>query len=146
MDVVMHLREKLWEEQSLIDQFISDADNIFEMNPVGIQILNSWQKQHMKETFLVVKYTPEHAVLMPIESEVNPVFYGVKGLQSSIAEVLDYKTQTLIDSVLLPFGDKIVYDGLIAPHPIVIDKNISDRLFGLCEEAERERRIIKQIQ
>ena len=108
-------------------------------------MLGSWEELHMKETFLVVKYTSEHAVFMPIKSEKDPVFYGVKGLESSIAEVLGYKTQTLINAVLLPFGDKIIYDGLVAPYPLVIDNDIIYRISMIYEEAEIEGRIIRQI-
>ena len=145
VEVIMQLRDKLWEEPCLISRFINDPDNLYEITPEGVLILNSWQNQHIKETFLVVKYTSEHAVLMPIESEVNPVYYGVKGLESSIAEVLDYKAQTLIDAMLLPFEDKIIYDGLVAPYPIIIDKNITDRVSRLYDEAEIEGRIITSL-
>ena len=104
MEVVMMLRKRLWEEPSLISRFIGDAGSYHEITPEGIRILESWENHHLKETFLVVKYTAKHAVLMPIESEKDPVFYGVVGLESSIAEVLNYKVNTMIEAVLLPYG------------------------------------------
>ena len=146
IEVIMQLRERLWEEPSLISRFINETDDLYEITPEGVQMLISWQTQHLKKTFLVVKYTSEHAIFMPIESEKNPVFYEVKGLESSLAEVLDYKINIMIEAVLLPFGDKTIYDGLVAPYPLVFDKGITDRISMLYEEAEIERRIIKQIQ
>ena len=146
IEVIMQLREKLWETPSLITRFIDDNDDFYEITPEGVQMLVSWEKLHIKETFLVVKYTSEHTVFMPIESEKDPVFYGVKGLESSLAEVLDYKVNVMIEAVLLPFGDKIVYDGLVAPYPIIIDKGVTDRISMLYEKAEEAQRVIRQIQ
>ena len=145
IEVIMQVRNKLWEEPSLISKFISDSDDIYEIKPEGVQMLKSWQNQHLSDTFMVVKYTSDHAVLMPFESEGAPVFYGVKGLESSIAEVLDYKIHTIVNAVLLPFGDKIIYDGLVASYSLVFDKDIYASISKSYEEAERELRIIRQI-
>ncbi|MCL2427435.1 MAG: SEC-C domain-containing protein [Oscillospiraceae bacterium] len=142
IEVVMILRERLWEDPSLISRFIRDTGGKYVITPEGVQIFKSWENQHVKGTFFVVKYTPEYAVLMPIESEKNPVFYGVRGLESTIAEVLNYKVHTIIDTVLLPYDGKIVYDGLIAPYPLVISNDITDQISKKYEEAVRGSRII----
>jgi len=145
IEVVVALRERLWENPDLIYQFINDSDGDFELTAEGIQILNSWESRHIKDTFLVVKYTPEYAVLMPIASEKYPVFYGVVGLESSIAEVLNYKVHTMVDFILLPYMGKIIYDGLVAPYPLTIDSGIIDRISSIYREAEKEQRIITKI-
>jgi len=145
IEIVYVLRERLWENPDLINIFINDSGGDFEVTAEGIQILKSWENRHIKDTFLVVEYTPEYAVLMPIESEKSPVFYGVVGLESSIAEVLNYKVHTMIDAILLPYEGKIVYDGLVAPYPLTIDRGITNRILSIYREAEKEERIITKI-
>ena len=129
----------------MISRFIDDNGSHYEITPEGIQMLEYWKNHHIKGTFLVVNYTPEHAVFMPIESEKDPVFYGVIGLESSIAEVLNYKVNTLIEAVLLPYEDKIIYDGLVAPCPLVFSHGMTDHISKIYEEAKRDKRIITSL-
>ena len=67
IEIVAVLRERLWENPDLINQFINDSGGDFEVTANGIQILKSWENRHINDTFLVVKYTPEYAVLMPVD-------------------------------------------------------------------------------
>ena len=65
-----------------------------------------------------MEYTPEYAVLMHVDEGGSSKLYGVKGMTSSIAEIAQQSTPIFIETVLLPFRDKIIYDSYIGSYPI----------------------------
>jgi len=44
--------------------------------------------------------------------------YAVKGIKSSISEIVCSKLPVMLNTVLLPFGGKIIYDSFIVSHAI----------------------------
>jgi hypothetical protein len=50
--------------------------------------------------------------------------YGVLGLISPIDKVIGPDLPLLVDATLLPFHDKIIYDGILAPYSIYFGPGI----------------------
>ncbi|MGL5513085.1 MAG: hypothetical protein ACRDBM_07675, partial [Sporomusa sp.] len=74
----------------------------------------------------LVKYEPEYAVLMRMDKGKASKLYGVKGMTTSIAEAMHSHLPVMLETVLLPFGDKIVYDSFMASHSIEFGAGIRD--------------------
>ena len=109
-DMVVHkVREVLWEEPELIDEYINKT----ELPQEKIDILKLWMTNHKKGRFFVLEYQPEYAVVIAPNEQGDDRLYGIKGISNSIAKVLRRDLPVLIETVLLPFNDKIIYDSFI---------------------------------
>lgn len=108
------IRNVIWENPKLIDEYIRET----RLPKEKVDILKLWRKKHMKGIFFVVKYEPEYVVLVAPDEKGKDRLYGVKGLKDSIATALSCELPTCIDTVLLPFKGKIIYDGFLHVMPI----------------------------
>ena len=112
------IREKLWANKELIGEFLRSDSNLSDKE---INLLQSWEKHHVKARFVLVKYELEHAVFMTASEDRDIKLYAVKGMTESIAESLHLQLPVILDTVLLPFGDKIIYDSYMALDPFQFD-------------------------
>jgi len=108
------IRNILWDNPKIINEFLKN-ENI--LSAEEISLLKSWQKYHIKGEFILIKYEAEYAVLMGTD-EKNPALYAVKGMTTSISEAMQHQLPAMIETVLLPFKDKIIYDSFIGTHSI----------------------------
>lgn len=63
----------------------------------------------MKGDFLVVKHLSKYGVLMTFGGKVD-YLYGVHGISDPLKSALPYPVPFLINLVLVPWGDRIIYD------------------------------------
>jgi hypothetical protein len=137
------IRERLWKKPDMISRFIEDTKHL---TYEEIRLLNSWEKHHIKGQFVLMKYTPWHAVLMRIEKGKDTRLYAVMGMTSSIAEAVHSRLPVMLETVLLPFENKIVYDSLLSTYPI----GYGDGMINMFEEeftkSEEKHGIITNLQ
>jgi hypothetical protein len=119
------IREKLWKNPQQIEEFISASDGLSDEE---IRLLQSWEKRHIKGCFLLMKYENEYAVLMRADKDVDPRLYAVKGMSTSIAEAMRRELPVMLETVLLPFGDKIIYDSFMASDAVTFGDGIRKML------------------
>ncbi len=105
---VAPIREKLWSDPSLLASYISD--NPANLSVEDLDIAASW-KHRIAGDFFVYKYLVKHTIF--IDDKEPPHAYGVHGIVSPIEDVLISPLPALVTTVLLPFKDKIIYDGLM---------------------------------
>ena len=84
--------------------------------------------------------------MMRMDEGEETKLYAVLGMTSSIAEAVHSKLPVLMDAVLLPFGDKIVYDSYLAPYPFEYVGNSLDMLDKEYVESEEKYGIISSLQ
>lgn len=107
------IRSALWKDDSLREAFMSE-------NPAGLDqqdlsLVASW-RQRRSGQFFVFRHLKSYTVF--IDSSSPPKAYGVLGLLSPFEEVVGSYLPVLVEAVLLPFENKIIYDGLIAPYSV----------------------------
>lgn len=102
------IREKLWENPELIDEFIEGTDDLSETE---INLLKSWREKHIKDSFILMSHTAEYSIFM---GGGPTKLYAVKGMTSSIADAVHRPLPIMLETVLLPFKDVIIYDSFIA--------------------------------
>jgi len=124
-EVLHNIREKLWSNPKVISEFLNSTGSLSDEE---IGLLKSWEKNYIKGEFLLVKYEPEHAVLMQISKGVTPRLYAIKGMTTSIAEAMQRRLPVMLETVLLPFGDKIIYDSYMASRDITFGDEIRNTL------------------
>ena len=114
-DVMIHkVREVLWEKPELLDEYIREA----ELPQEKIDILKLWRTKHKKGMFLILEYQPEYALAIAPDSRGEDRLYGIKGISSSMENALRRNLPVQIETVLLPFKGKIVYDSFMSSLPI----------------------------
>ncbi|MBI1802765.1 MAG: hypothetical protein HYR71_14155, partial [Chloroflexi bacterium] len=99
-------------------------------------IIVSWQHR-LSGDFFVLKHLKKYSLFLS-QIEGQPVrAYGVLGLQVPFADVIGPYLPVLVKAVLLPFEDKIVYDGLLQSYPVTfgsgIRADLNDQYRGLQE-------------
>jgi len=120
------IREKLWASPRQIEEFINGRGDLSDNE---INLLQSWEKRHIKGQFLLMKYENEYAVLMRADKGKDPKLYAVKGMSTSIAEAMHRDLPVMLDTVLLPFGDKIIYDSFMISLPLTFGDGMREMLY-----------------
>lgn len=111
---IFPLREALWKEPELIDEYIRAT----ELSQETIDILQLWRTKHKIGTFFILKYLPDYVVALGPNDQGEDRLYGIKGLSKPIAVVLQQKLPAVVETVLLPFKGKIIYDSFLSPMSI----------------------------
>ena len=136
------VRAKLWENPQWIDDFL--CDNEFGgLSEIEHGILKGWRNNFIKGKFAVVKHLKAYSVFMTFEDPVK--LYGVCGISDTIKETLPYEVPCVVDAVLLPFKDKIIYDSFIGTYPVSFGKGYRDSFKDAYEKAKETTGIIEVI-
>jgi hypothetical protein len=115
------------------------------LSEVERSLLNAWEKQHIKGNFLLMKYETAYAVLMRSDKGEKSRLYGVKGMTQSIAESMNFELPVMLDTVLLPFKDRIVYDSYIGKASISFGKGMRASFDEEYQQAKKEFGIKTQL-
>lgn len=122
VEKVFKLHEKVYQDPSLIDSFV--AKNPFNFNSPELEIICSWKKA-VKNKFLVMKHTDQGTLFF--EQSDNPKVYSVFGLYDNLEKIIpQYCLPIMIETILLPFNGKIIYNGLFIPYNIQFGRSIRD--------------------
>jgi hypothetical protein len=134
-DLKLDVRNTLWNNLQWIDKYImADPDKLLDEEK---QIINKW-KQRIKGTFLLERILKKYAVFIHDNS-----VYGVIGLYDEIDELIDKARLPLyVEAVLLPFKNRIVYDGLISEYSVSFGKGIRDIFKDIYNTAKNNNCII----
>ncbi len=113
------LRKALWEDDALREGFI--AENPARLSDADLEMVASW-RYRVAGRFYILRYLKKHAVFLTEQDP--PQAYGVLGLVSPIQEVIPIPPPVLVDAVLLPFEDRIIYDSLLMPYRLMFGAGI----------------------
>jgi hypothetical protein len=110
-DIMVHkVREALWRMPGLIDEYINET----ELPQEKIDILKLWRTNHKKGMIFILEYQPEYAVAIAPNEQGEDRLYGIKGISNSVSNTLRRGLPAQIETVLLPFKGKIIYDSFIS--------------------------------
>lgn len=134
------IRDALWTDDSLREDFIA-------ANPAGLAVADlemvaSW-KHRVAGKFFVVKHLKKYSVFLDDRSPSRA--YGVLGLVSPIEQVVGPYLPILVEAVLLPFEDRIIYDSLLAPYRITFGGGIRANLKIALRDAQEREGIITSL-
>ena len=116
------IRDKLYDEPDLFDDFISE--NPFRFDRKELNIVSDWRK-FVRGAFFVFKHYKKYSAF--VESgkpgQLSGKVYGVLGLTEPL-DIIIPRTPAYVDAVLLPFKDRIIYDGIIEPYSISFGREV----------------------
>jgi hypothetical protein len=119
LEIVQALRDTLWAEDALREQFI--ADNPAGLPTADLALVASW-RHRVAGPFYIFRYLKKHTLFLSATSPAQ--VYGVLGLFSPIEEIVGPVLPVYVEAVLLPFGQQIIYDSLLAPYNIYFGPGI----------------------
>ncbi len=140
-DVRIHkIREVLWKNPELIDEYI-DATILPKEK---LEILKQWRAGYKKDAFFIIEYQRDFAVAIGRDENGKDKLYGIKGISNSVAETLQHQFPVYVDTVLLPFRGKIIYDSFLGTMPIKYGDNIKSSIQDIYENS-KEHGIITRL-
>lgn len=101
------IREKLFEDLSIIDEFIQKNPNHF--NKMMLKQVKE-VKNAVKVRGMIVKFERNYTIFI----DENDIVYGIIGANSNLDEIIDKNhLPHMCQLVLVPYKNKIIYDGVI---------------------------------
>lgn len=111
---LLPIKNKLWEDEDILDEYLKHYENTLEVREV--EIIKSW-KRRVSGKFIIMRHLVKYSVFM--HGEKNGKLYGVTGISNPIEDMFPTSMLPLyVDVVLVPFEGKIIYDSLMLPYSI----------------------------
>ena len=134
------MRDALVEHLDLIDAFVEK--NPYKLNPDELAIVESW-KDLVAGEFYVLRFLKKYTIFLTAKDP--PLAYGVLGLTDPLSEVIEQPLPHYCKTVLLPFRDKIVYDGLLSGYNVIIGRNMTRDLNDTYSAAKKRHGIVTSL-
>jgi hypothetical protein len=134
---LIQIRNKLWENSFLINEYLDTA----KINNTEKSIIKSWNK-YIKGKFLFLKSLKKYSIFIDFDNKKN---YGVHGISSPIIDIMPY-LPVMIQTVLIPFNGKIIFDSLIQRDNISFGRNMRQSFNEEYIEIKRKYGIINSIE
>ena len=141
IDKTAEVREKLWENTGIIDEFV--AENPFGFSKEELAIISNWKKHYIRKWFFLIKYLKKYAIFL--DSKEPAQAYGVKALVSPFENVIGDYLPIMVDAVLLPFKEWIIYDGFLFSKSISFGAGIRSDLNEEFKIAKAQFGIIESL-
>ena len=134
------IRTALWADDTLREDFI--AGNPAALPPTDLEIVASWNYR-VAGKFFVVKHLKKHTIFLDDREPSHA--YGVLGLVSPLEQIVGPYLPILVEAVLLPFENRIIYDSLVVPYNITFGGGIRANLKISLRDAQEHEGIITSL-
>lgn len=134
------IRKALWEDDQLRAAFI--AENPAGLSQSDLELVDSW-RYRVAGNFFIFRFLKKHTIF--IAEGASGDVYGVLGLVSPIEEIIDWPLPVLVQAVLLPFEDRIIYDSLLAPYSLMFGSGIRGSLNETYRHARERGAVITAL-
>jgi hypothetical protein len=135
------VRDKLYQNPQLFDEFVKE--NASSLSDEDVAIVQSW-KGFLKSEFFVFRYLKKYTIFLTQKEPYKA--YGVLSLYSPFEDIFGPTLPRLVDTVLLPFKNQIVSDGIFKGANIYFGSGIRSSLKDTYEEAKARFGIITSLE
>jgi hypothetical protein len=133
------VRNAVYEHIGLIDEFVRDNPQQFSQEELANVL--GW-KTFVRGKFYIERYLKKYAIFIGPEDKV----YAVHGLMEPLDNIIDRShLPQIIDTVLLPFADKVIYDGIVIRHQVFFGRGLSEDLKEIYLAAKSRGEIIESF-
>lgn len=115
---MLKVRDELRQKPDLIDSFLQQ--NPADLSTAELAIVSAWRHQ-VAGTFYIFRELKKHTIFL--SSGDASVAYGVVALTQPFDEIVPW-LPALAETVLLPFKNAIIYDGLLRVHNVSFGSGI----------------------
>lgn len=137
VNLAIKVRDSLWKHETVLDKFI--AKNPAQLSREDLLIAESW-KYRRQGQFIIFKALKKHAIFISQDKRTD--VFAVKCLYSSFEEMLGPYIPALVETVLLPFGNEIITDGLLQSYNLMFGSGIRGELKEMYDDAKERGAII----
>jgi hypothetical protein len=138
--VRLKVRDAFLKRTDLIDAFV--AENPAHLSEDELDIVRSW-RHFVTGRFYVFRELKKYTVFL---SATDPaIAYGVLALSQPFEELIGPYLPVMVQTVLLPFKDKIIYDGLMTSFNISFGGGIRRSLNESFKEAKALHGIVTSL-
>ncbi len=139
MEQKIKIRDALYKNIGLIDEFISENPQQFTVEELNI--IRKWHK-FIAGDFFIERYLSKHAIFIR-----DNAVYAVAGLYDPIDRIITPdQLPARVSAVLLPFKGRIIYDGLMQTYRIFFGRGIRSDLKEIYLTAKQNGRIIETLE
>src|SRR5438128_5154820 len=139
-EVTMQLRDALWANDALREQFITD--NPAQLSAEDLALVASWQYR-VAGAFFIYRSLQKYTIFL---SSTTPAHaYGVLGLVSTIEETVPLPLPVYTQAVLLPFEHSIIYDSLLTSYNVMFGPGIRQDLQEMYRNIQEREGIITSL-
>jgi len=121
----LEVRNAFLDEMDLIDSFVEENPENFSDDEM--KIILSWHHQ-VSGRFYAFRQLKKYMIFLSTDDP--PVAYGVVALSEPFENLIGSYLPVMVEAVLMPFKDKIIYDGLLSGYNItfggVIKRSFND--------------------
>ncbi|GAB6163034.1 hypothetical protein JCM12298_21940 [Desulfothermus naphthae] len=140
LEEINKIRDKLYNHPEVIDSFIEE--NPFNFFSDELKIISSW-KNFVRGKFLIFRYLKKYTIFLDLDDP--PKAYGVLAILSTFEEIIGPDLPIMVEAILLPFNNKIIYDGILLPYPITFASGIRCSMNYAYQEAKSRFGIITSL-
>ncbi|MEA2028107.1 MAG: hypothetical protein U9N49_03950 [Campylobacterota bacterium] len=134
------IREWIYQEKAwFIDEFIDKHRE--HLSDDDIEVARSWKDQ-IKDRFFILKQLKKYAKMLTINDNEHRA-YGVYGLTFPFDEF--FEIPTIVETVLLPYKDKITYDGFMLQSNIYMGASLRQSLNETLKMSEAQLGLITTL-
>ena len=108
------LRKPFFEGASFLEEYV--AKNPYGLSPDDLEIVSTW-RHCVAGNFFLFRYLRQHAIFLKPDNDVSTA-YGVVALSEPFEDLVGPYLPVYTETVLLPFRDRIVYDGILSSYSI----------------------------
>ncbi len=137
----LKVRDQFLAHSDLIQSFVEENPSHFPDD--DLDIVRSWQHL-VSGKFYVFRELKKHTVFLSAYKQ-PPVAYGVLALSQPFEELIGPYLPVLVETVLMPFKDKIVYDSLLNRFNISFGPGIRRSLNESFKEAKLRHGIVTTL-
>ena len=139
LDEKVDVRDRVLDQPTVIAEYA--AENPDELAVDDLARVEAW-RAFVRGNFVVERDLKRHAIFL--DWKEDPVAYGVLSLLDDVVDLLPEPPPILVDAVLLPWGDRIVCDGMVRSRHVHLGPEIRRRLKAVYRRA-KERGIVTAL-
>lgn len=136
----LKFRNAFLDEADLIEVFVDQNPAHFPDDEIDIVL--SWRRQ-VAGDFYIIRELKKHTVFLSTDKQA--IAYGVLALTQPFEEMIGPYLPVMTQTVLMPFRDKIVYDGLMNSYRISFGPGIRRSLNESFKEAKERHGIVTAL-
>lgn len=136
----VRVRNAFLENIDLVDFFV-DA-NPFEFSEGELNVVSSW-RHAVHGTFLLTRQLKKHAIF--VTDDDPAIAYGVVALSEPFEKLSVWPLPIAVETMLLPLGDKIVYDGILRDFGISFGVSEKRRLNETYKNAKERLGVVTSL-
>ncbi|MBI4317730.1 MAG: hypothetical protein HY675_04505 [Chloroflexi bacterium] len=134
------IRDAVYADPQLIDAFI--AENPAGLHPDELALVGAW-KQAIVGKFYIFRYLKRYTVFL--NDKEPPTAYGVLGITNEIEDVFMREPPIFVGTVLLPWRERIIYDGLAHSYNVYFGAGIRRSLNEAYQRVKATTGIIETL-